>query len=307
MEPWARRAARRPRRQAAGRGGRGTRDTRSSAAAAAGRAAAASGWSAAARRGRGREDQTWCRGRLLEQLEQGVGRLRAGLLRDERLGVPDDEHLPGAHGRAGGERAAGRARGRGRCRRSRPGTVGRSGSAAAGGQLRGARFLQRLAEAVGRRALRPGQREEPVEVGVLEADARRQAWQAPHGQLRAGSHSRAAGRARGRAAACRRPAGRGRAGELGSWPARAAPSQARSSSCPSTGGRLTAGGRRRGSAARLSGSTGSMVPSRGTRTWNSMCGPSAVCSPPTVPTTWPAATCWPTCTLMLRRYRYSVR
>ena len=45
------------------------------------------------------------------------------------------------------------------------------------------------------------------------------------------------------------------------------------------------------SRSQLSGSTASMLPpATGTRTWNSMCAPSAVCSPPTVPTIWPAAT-----------------
>src|SRR5690606_16091090 len=54
----------------------------------------------------------------------------------------------------------------------------------------------------------------------------------------------------------------------------------------------------------VNGSTGSMLPSSGMRTWNSMCAPSGVSSPPTVPICSPARTCWFTSTLIPFRYRY---
>ena len=47
-----------------------------------------------------RQDESRRSRRLFEQLEQRVGGLRTRLLRDEQLGIPDNENLTVRHGRA---------------------------------------------------------------------------------------------------------------------------------------------------------------------------------------------------------------
>jgi len=173
---------------------------------------------------------------------------------------------------------------------------------AAGFQLRGARVLERFFQAIRAAVdLGPGQREEPVNVRVLEiqcelagpANVARTAFGgrlaqeqlrepqchplAPDARGPVQQHGRrhfAAGRRRGEALAYAFVALDGRQ--------RAHPPGLGFSHC--------------------SGSTGTGAPPR-TGAWmrNSRCGPSGVFCPPTVPTTWPALTSWPSTTSIFRR------
>src|SRR5688572_12521036 len=183
--------------------------------------------------------------------------------------------------------------------------VGRGGLerlAAAGLELGGAGFFECVGEAIGAGRFGAEQGEEPVQVRVLQPDG-----EAARLAVVAGSIGSSPGaqqqlpepEAEPLFADARRAVDQDGAGEL-------------------TGSN---GGAERGAflvmtlertepahvparaRSQASGSTGSMLPSRGTRTWNSMCGPSADCSPPTVPMTSPAFTCWLTCTPMFFRYR----
>ncbi len=116
------------------------------------------------------EDQRGVGRRLLEQLEQRVGGLGAGLLGDEPLGGADEEHLAAPHGGPDAGEAAqrldlGEEDADGLGRRGGAQRIGASGL-----ELGGAGVLECVGELLRpARAPGPGEREEPVDIGVLEA------------------------------------------------------------------------------------------------------------------------------------------
>src|SRR5690606_39152699 len=119
----------------------------------------------------GGEDERDVRRRLLEQLEQGVRRLGARVLGDQVFRLADQEDLAAAEGGPGDGHA-----GEGPDLRQveADGFIRRGDPEAGPGafrQLVGARLLERSRELVRPRgALRPRQREEPLEVRVLQPD-----------------------------------------------------------------------------------------------------------------------------------------
>src|SRR5690606_7582950 len=246
----------------------------------------------------GGEDEGDVRRRLLEQLEQRVGGLRARVLGDEVLRLADEEDLAAAE-RGPGDGHAGEGpdlrdvEADRLARRGDPGAV-----LGAFRQLGDAGFLERCGELLRPGgALRPRQREEPLEVRVLEPEREPAVLAGAAGLL---SRGRLAEEelAEPEAEPLLADAG-GAVEEDGSGQLAAqcgAGEELAGRLVPAHGGQAA---HRPGLLrSHSNGSVGSgLPPATGTRTWNSMWGPSGVRSPPTVPITWPAVTRSPSFTL----------